>query len=320
LASIVDQTVEIRKIWGGFQASRVLITANNLRIFDHLNKQKTAGEIANTIKGDRRAIEILLDALAGLGLLRKQHGRYKNAAIASRLLVSGSSYYQGDIITHIDSLWDRWQDLDEIVKTGKPSQKSRNHEAFILGMHNLAVVRAKEIVREIGLTGIKKALDLGGGPGTYAIELASNGLMVTLFDLPETVEIARDVVSRSKARDRNIKFVGGDFLKDEIGNGYDLVLLSQILHMFSDKVNIKLLKKCRRALSNKGKVVVQDFFINEARTQPACSSLFAINMLVNTDGGRTYSPSEIKGWLSKAGFRSIRKKVLADGVMVSARK
>lgn len=320
MASIVDQTVEIRKIWGGFQASRVLITANNLRIFDHLNKQKTAGEIANTIKGDRRAIEILLDALAGLGLLRKQHGRYKNAAIASRLLVSGSSYYQGDIITHIDSLWDRWQDLDEIVKTGKPSQKSRNHEAFILGMHNLAVVRAKEIVREIGLTGIKKALDLGGGPGTYAIELASNGLMVTLFDLPETVEIARDVVSRSKARDRNIKFVGGDFLKDEIGNGYDLVLLSQILHMFSDKVNIKLLKKCRRALSNKGKVVVQDFFINEARTQPACSSLFAINMLVNTDGGRTYSPSEIKGWLSKAGFRSIRKKVLADGVMVSARK
>lgn len=320
MASIVDQTVEIRKIWGGFQASRVLITANNLRIFDHLNKQKTAGEIANTIKGDRRATEILLDALAGLGLLRKQHGRYKNAAIASRLLVSGSSYYQGDIITHIDSLWDRWQDLDEIVKTGKPSQKSRNHEAFILGMHNLAVVRAKEIVREIGLTGIKKALDLGGGPGTYAIELASNGLMVTLFDLPETVEIARDVVSRSKARDRNIKFVGGDFLKDEIGNGYDLVLLSQILHMFSDKVNIKLLKKCRRALSNKGKVVVQDFFINEARTQPACSSLFAINMLVNTDGGRTYSPSEIKGWLSKAGFRSIRKKVLADGVMVSARK
>jgi ubiquinone/menaquinone biosynthesis C-methylase UbiE len=320
LARIVDQTVEIRKIWGGFQASRVLITANNLRIFDHLNKQKTAGEIANKIKGDGRATEILLDALAGLGFLRKQHGRYKNAAIASRLLVSGSSYYQGDIIRHIDSLWDRWQDLDKIVKTGKPSQKSRNHEAFILGMHNLAVIRAKEIVREIGLTGIKKALDLGGGPGTYAIELALNGLMVTLFDLPETVKIARDVVSRSKASDRNIKFVGGDFLRDEIGDGYDLVLVSQILHMFSDKVNISLMKKCRRALSNNGKMVVQDFFINEARTQPVCSSLFAINMLVNTDGGRTYSPAEIKGWLSKAGFRSIRKKVLADGIMLSARK
>jgi len=320
LASIVDQTVEIREIWSGFQASRVLITANNLKIFDHLKKQKTADEIAHKLKGDRRATEILLDALAGLGLLRKQQGRYKNAVIASRLLVSGSSYYQGDIIKHTDSLWDRWQDLDKIVKTGKPSQKSRNHEAFILGMHNLAVLRAKEIVREIGLTGIKKALDLGGGPGTYAIEMASNGVIVTLFDLPETVEIARGIVSRSEARNRNIKFIGGDFLRDEIGDGYDLVLVSQILHMFSDKVNIGLLKKCRKALRDNGKVVVQDFFINKARTQPVSSSLFAINMLVNTDGGRTYSPSEIKGWLLKAGFRTIRKKVLADGLLVSARK
>ncbi len=143
MAGILDQTKEIRKIWSGYQSSRVLITANNFRIFDYLEEQKTAKYVADKLKTDRRATEILLDALTGLELLRKNKGGYKNASIASRLLVSGRPYYQGDIIKHVNSLWDNWSDLDRILKTGVPSRKSRDHKAFILGMHNLASLKAK---------------------------------------------------------------------------------------------------------------------------------------------------------------------------------
>jgi 2-polyprenyl-3-methyl-5-hydroxy-6-metoxy-1,4-benzoquinol methylase len=320
LAAIVEQSRGIRKIWSNFQSSRVLITSNNYRIFDCLENPKTAGRVAGETGTDKRAMEILLDALVGLGLLRKQKNRYRNTKTASRFLVSGSPYYQGEIIRHVDSMWDRWSDLDTIVKTGKPSQRSRNHKAFILGMHNIAVTKAKEVISGVGLRGVKRVLDLGCGPGTYSMEIAAHGVEVTLFDLPETIKIARDVVSRSRANPENVRFMDGDCLKDDIGSGYDLILISQIVHMFSAKVNMMLLKKCRRALNENGRIVVHDFLINEARTMPSWSSLFAINMLVSTEGGRTYSPGDIKGWFLKTGFRSVRKKSVVDGMLVSARK
>ena len=320
MAAIVEQSREIRKIWSNFQSSRVLITSNNYRIFDRLESPETAGRVAGKIGTDKRATEILLDALVGLGLLKKQKNRYRNTKTASRFLVSDSPYYQGEIIRHVDSMWDRWSDLDTIVKTGKPSQRSRNHKAFILGMHNIAVTKAKEVISGVGLRGVKRVLDLGCGPGTYSMEIADNGVEATLFDLPETIKIAKNVVSRSRANPGNFRFMDGDFLRDDIGRGYDLILISQIVHMFSGNVNMMLLKKCRKALNEKGRVVVHDFLINEARTMPPWSSLFAINMLVSTEGGRTYSPADIKGWFLKAGFRSVRKKIVVDGVLVSARK
>jgi 2-polyprenyl-3-methyl-5-hydroxy-6-metoxy-1,4-benzoquinol methylase len=320
LAAIFEQSCGIRKIWSNFQSSRVLITANNYRIFDCLKNPKTAGRVAGETGTDKRAMEIFLDALVGLGLLRKHKNRYRNTKTASLFLVSDSPYYQGEIIKHVDGLWDRWSDLDTIVKTGKPSQRSRNHEAFILGMHNIAVTKAKEVVSGVGLRGVKRVLDLGCGPGTYSMEIAGNGVEVTLFDLPDTIQIARDVVSRSRTSTKNIRFMAGDFLRDDIGSGYDLILISQIVHMFSEKVNVILLKKCRRAMNENGRIVVHDFLINEARTMPSWSSLFAINMLVSTEGGRTYSPGDIKGWFLKTAFRSVRKKVVVDGVLVSARK
>ncbi len=319
MTGISDQAKELKKIWGGFQASRVLITANNLGVFDYLQDEKSVRQLARLMGTDRRATEILLDALAGLGLLKKKNDKYRNGDSASRFLVSGTPYYQGDIIRHAAGMWDKWSSLDAIVTTGKPSEKSRSLNAFILGMHNIASLKAGSIIDEINLRGVTEALDLGGGPGTYSLEFAKRGINATLFDLPDTLAIARDVLNRSPGRAKKIKLIGGDFKTDAIGSGYDLVFISQILHMFSDKVNIELLKKCRKALGRDGQIVIQEFLINENRTDPEGSALFAINMLVHTSGGRSYSPGEMKSWLQKAGFKNIRKKIMADIVLVSAR-
>jgi len=175
---------------------------------------------------------------------------------------------------------------------------------------------------------------------------------VTLFDRPETVAIAKKVVSKeesihcdiknSKRRhsresgnpERNwipgqarndmlcksINFIQGDFINDNIGNGYDLIFASQILHSVSDKENIHLLKKCKSALNTNGRIVIQEFRISKDLTQPPQSALFSVNMLVNTDGGRCYSPDEMKGWLTKLGMKNISEKPIDDSVLISAVK
>ena len=320
MADILEQTREIRKIWSAYQSSRILITANNFRVFDHLDEPKTVAKLAKEIKTDKRATEILLDALAGIGLLKKQKGRYKNTSLASRFLVHGKPLYQGDIIRHAENMWRSWSSLDVVLRTGRPHIGERDHEAFILGMHNLAALKARDIVKEMDLSGVKKALDLGGGPGTYSMELAQKGIQVSLFDTPQTLKIAGRVIGKSAAGRKNIRLHEGNFLHDDIGSGYDLIFISQILHSYSEKDNRSLLRKCRQALNKNGRVVIQEFLIDESRTRPVQGALFAINMLVNTDGGRTYSPGEMKSWLIKTGFRDVHHKMVIDGVLVSGKK
>ena len=314
MAKMNQQVKVLRDIWSGFRSARVLITANNYRIFDLLTKPKYAAAISRKLDIDLRATEILLDALTGLGLLKKSANNYRNSSISNRFLVEGSPYYQGDIIRHADTLWRNWSGLDEVVKTGKPARKAHNHEAFILGMHNLASLKAKDVIKTIGLRGVKTALDLGGGPGTYSIEMAKKGVKVTLFDFPETIEIAERLIEEQELKD--IRFIIGDFTTEDVGKGYDLIFMSQILHSYSEWSNRKILRKCRRALNEGGRIVIQEFYISENRTHPVQNALFSVNMLVNTQAGRCYAPKEIKSWLSQSGLKNIHEKPMEDTVLI----
>lgn len=304
---------ELRKLWGGFWPARVLLTANNFDVFDYLKSPKTVIEIAKALKTDIRATEILLDALTGLGLLKKSGTKYKNTSTANRFLVKGMPYYQGDIIRHADNLWENWSGLDEVIRTGMPNHAAHNHEAFIKGMHNISFMKAKDVITSIGLKGVKKALDLGGGPGTYCMEMVKRGVSVTLFDRHETIKIAKEVIGKSKAK--GIDFIEGDFIADDIGKGYDLIFISQVLHAFTEKDCMNIIKKSKAALNPKGRIVIQEFYIDKSRTMPPQSALFSVNMLVNTHG-RCYSPDEMKQWLKKAGLKNIKHKIFNDSVMV----
>jgi cyclopropane fatty-acyl-phospholipid synthase-like methyltransferase len=182
-------------------------------------------------------------------------------------------------------------------------------------MHNNAVFRAPDVIKTIDLRGVKKALDLGGGPGTYSMELASRGIAVTLFDLPNTVDIAEKLITESGTG--NIDFIRGDFHSDDIGAGYDLVFISQIFHSLSVDDNLMLLKKARNAMAPKGTIAIHEFLLEKNRAFPVPGALFSVNMLVNTTSGRCYTPQEMKAWLLQTGFRGIRTKVLNDTVVLT---
>jgi ubiquinone/menaquinone biosynthesis C-methylase UbiE len=312
---IPDDLAGLRKLYLGFVSSRVILTANNLKIFDNLKKASSATEIAEKLNIDPRATEIVLDALTGIGLVSKSRtGRYRNTPESNRYLVKGARLYQGDIIKHASTMWQNFSALDDVVRTGRPARRGFDHESFIMGMHNLTVFRTESLAKALGLKGIKKMLDLGGGPGTNAMAMAKKGIQSTVFDLPETINIAKKVARRDGVK--GIRFIAGDFHVDSIGSGYDLILLSQIFHAFSAEENIALLRKCNTAVNLGGKVVVQDFPINDNRTSPPHSALFSVNMLVGTERGRCYSPKEIKRWLSETGFKNIGITYLPETVLI----
>lgn len=315
---VPEDLAGLRRLYLGFTASRVVITANNLGVFEHLKSERTASQVAGRLKTDIRATEILLDALTGIGLVKKaRDGKYRNALVSSRYLVRGNRLYQGDIIRHASNMWDGFAKLDEVVETGKPAERARDHEAFIMGMHNLTSLRTKGLINAVGLKGVKSVLDLGGGPGTNALAIAKKGVHATIFDLPQTIPIAKKVARRDGIK--GISFKAGDFHTDDIGSGYDLILLSQIFHAFSISENKALLEKCRNALNAGGRVVIQEFPIDETRTSPPHSALFSVNMLVGTRDGRCYTVKEMKKWLSEKGFSSIAVKHLPETVLVEGK-
>lgn len=312
------ELMDLRRMWGGFQASRVIMTANELGLFNKLTKQRTASECARMMKCDHRGTEILLDALVGLALVKKTKNTYRNTPVCDKYLVKGKPAYQGDILSHTANIYERWANLEEVVRTGRPTPRTKGgFEAFIMGMHNLSIPRSKELLAAIGLKGVNSMLDLGGGPGTHAINLSKKGIKATIFDMTDTITIAKKVARKEGGK--GIKYIPGDFHSDDIGSGYDLILMSQILHSNNEDENAELIKKCARALNPGGRIAVHEFPIDETRTAPPFSALFSINMLVATDGGRCFTPKEIGGWLKDAGLKGLKKTMLSETMLIVAR-
>jgi ubiquinone/menaquinone biosynthesis C-methylase UbiE len=303
-----------------FMPARIVLTANHHRIFDHLaTAGKTSASLSRALKTDNRATELILNSLVSIGLLKKKDGRYSNTPLAARYLVKGRPLYQGDILEHFNTLWDNWSGLDTVLRTGKPFRKTHDHKSFILGMHNIATLKEREVIGSLDLRRVRRLLDLGGGPGTYSMAFARKKIEVTLLDFPDTLRISKKLI-RDAGLEKRIRLLPGDFTEDNWGEGYDMIFISQIFHSYTAEQCLRLLGNSRNALNPGGRVVVQEFYLDESKTNPQVGAIFAVNMLVNTTGGRTYSPKEISAWMRKAGFERTEEKLLGDTVLLIGAK
>ncbi|MEW5944647.1 MAG: methyltransferase [bacterium] len=319
---------EFRRMTHGYWVSRVIFSGNELGIFDALaGGALPAARVASKLRLSARGTEILLDALTALGLLRKSRdGRYGLGAFAIGHLVSGADGYMGNILMHGSDMWESWGALNSAVKTGKPIPKrgapgspeaKKRVRNFILGMDDAGRDAASALAEKLDLSSARRVLDLGGGPGAYMREFVRQNprMRATVFDLPLPIEIAKKLI-RAHGLEHRIDTAAGDFLTDDFGKGYDLILLSSIVHIYSAAVNRRLIRRAAAALNPGGVLVVKDFALDPSRTTPAASALFSVNMLVNTDGGRAYSGAEIAGWLKKAGLKGVREERLAENSSV----
>ena len=311
----------IRTLATSFQQSRILLTAVELDIFTILDKHMlTAGEISRQIKTDERATERLMNALVALGFLGKIHGKFYNAENASQFLVKGKPDFMGGLY-HSIGLWNTWSSLTESVKAGtsvaerKPSSTGINwSEAFIGAMHYRAVKEAKIIAMMLDLAEIRSMLDVGGGSGAFSmafVQLNPN-ITATVFDLPNILPITKKYVDEENMNGR-VNLLGGNMLEDDFNGTYDLIFLSAIVHMHSYNDNKKLIKKCYDSLNTNGQLIIKDWIMNEDRTEPASGAFFALNMLVGTAHGDTYTENEMIEWLNSAGIKNITRKDTSFG-------
>ena len=228
-----------------------------------------------------------------------------------------SEDYRGAIVKHIEHTWDRgWNDLKETVLAGhppevesekwvdgRPERDEDSVRAFIWGMHAIARDLAPTVAAKLDLKDVRRLLDLGGGPATYAITFAqaNPGLKATVFDLPMPIEIARENIAKNGLTGR-VDTLAGNFLKDEIGTGYDFIWISQILHSHDEEQSRFIIAKAVAALAPGGTLAIQDFYLNPDGASPTGAAMFGVHMLAVTPHGRAYTHAEVAAWMQAAGL------------------
>jgi (2Fe-2S) ferredoxin/precorrin-6B methylase 2 len=298
----------------GYQESRVLLTALELDVFTAVHAGATAEQVAAVRRLDARGATLLLNALVALGLLVKGDGVFASTPLAARYLAAGSADDARDALKHNLALWIRWSSLTDAVRQGHAvaaDDAVRRDEwtvPFIAAMHRNAALRAPVVVRAVGVERVRRLLDVGGGSGAYSIAFAQASplLEAELLDLPPVVQIAEGHIAAAGLAGR-VRTRTGDLRRDSFGEGHDLLLLSAICHMLGPEENRDLLRRASAALAPGGRVVIQDFLLEPDGTAPAHAALFALNMLVGTPAGSSYSEAEYGSWLRDAGFADVRR-------------
>ncbi len=297
-----------------FMESRILLTAAELDLFTLLGPAPlSAQELAVRTHADLRALTILLDALTAMGLLAKEKEGYQCPSSISPALSAEGPDSILPMVLHMADLWRRWSDLTRVVQGANVSKKRRNSQeakhlqAFIGAMNVIASPLAARVVAAVVPSSSRALLDVGGGSGIYTMAFlrAAPAMKATLFDRPAVIGIARQHLKRAGLLDR-VTLVPGDFYREELPPGHDLAFLSAIIHQNNPEQNLDLFLKVIRSLNPGGRIVIRDHVMSEDRTEPREGAIFAVNMLVGTAGGNTYTFEEIKAALQKAGFSSIR--------------
>ena len=299
----------------GYWKSCTLHAAVSLGVFTILHDQwLTAAQVADRIHGADRGVAPLLNGLVAMGLLaKKDDNRYGNTHFSESFLDESSPRYKGYIIMHHHYLVDGWAQLDQAVLQGGPVEmRSYGDEAerhsFQMGMFNLAMDNAARVAGLVDLKGRNHLLDLGSGPGTYAVHfcMANPLLRATVFDRPTTRGFAMKTAERFGVGDR-ITFQAGDFNVDPITGRYDVAWLSQILHSNGPASCEKLIAKTVAAMEHGALLMIHEFFLNETKDGPLFPALFSLNMLINNEEGRSYSEKEIREMLAANGVRDVHR-------------
>jgi len=293
-----DEISRISQWMWGYRVSRVLEVANKIGLFGALDaKSLPLNELCDICRARREGMEKLLIACAAMGLVERDGELYRNSALSQKYLVPGAALYQGDIIAHSDAVRAFWDRLEEEICIEPPAQdEQESHRNFIMGMHNITVAgRGSIFVDNIDLEGRRRLLDVGGGPGTYSILACAKypQLEAVIFDVPETIAIARQVVAEQGLTDR-IQFQEGNWQEDAFGEGFDVVLLSNVMHGPGSLAEMKLAKSME-AMEGGGLLVIQEFLLNNDKTGPLTAALF--NVMVGA-----YSAEELLSLVRKAGF------------------
>ena len=322
---------QVAELTRSYQEVCVLLAAAELDLFTVLKSRPlTAAEVAKAISGDVRGTTCLLDAMTALELLVKTGQQYSPAPGTMDVLTTGGPQSMLAMAQHQANCLRNWAQLAKVVKTGRPVRhepsvrgEAADYAAFIEAMDNVSRTIAPQLVGQLPELTFTHLIDVGGASGTWTIAFLKRypNAKATLFDLPKVIPQATTRLTAANMLDR-VRLVGGDFMADPLPPGADLAWVSAIIHQMSRDDCRKLYRSVFSALSPGGQILIRDHVMDATRTRPASGALFAINMLVNTETGGTFTFDEIAEDLKTAGFTGAQMLRMEDTMhcVVQAKK
>jgi len=305
---------DILALGRSYQGAAVLAAAADLELFSALvSAPLGAADLARTLECDLRGLTILLDALVGLRLLEKSGSHYSLPAGMNALLTPDGAQSILAMAQHQGHCLRNWAQLAHVVKTGRAAVRipgvrgeAGDQAAFIGAMHNVSAPSADRVIKAVQPLRFRHLLDIGGASGTWLIAFlrACPSAQATLFDLPQVIPMARRRLVAA-GLDQRVRLVAGDFTTDALPPGADLAWVSAIVHQNSRAQNRALFTRVCAALVPGGRIAIRDILMEEDRTRPVAGALFAVNMLVATEGGGTFTFAELHEDLVAAGFAEV---------------
>ena len=288
------------------------------KVFDTLARgPKSIDEVSRDTGASTRGLRAIMNALLGLELLTKRDGKYALTPESKNFLVRNKPGTLAGFFSMNRLRLIQWMKLDEIVRTGQPAE-ARNQEGpgtefftelveNIIPMSYGAAQALADHLKVAHATKPVRVLDLATGSGIWGIALVQKSprVEVTAVDWAGMIPTTKRITQKFGVSDR-FKYIEGDLLEADFGSGYDIATLGHILHSEGEERSRKLLKKTAAALKSGATVAIGEWLVNDERTEPLNGLMFAVNMLVNTERGDTFSFNEIKSWLEEAGFKDAR--------------
>jgi ubiquinone/menaquinone biosynthesis C-methylase UbiE len=305
----------------GYGPPLILEAAIRHGVFDLLDKGPlTVAEVATRSGASQRGLRGIMNALVGIGLLAKEGGvRYALTPESAAFLVSTKPTFAGAILKHVSrQLMPKWLELTEIVRTGGPARVVNQETEgaaffaeFVEDIFPMSYPAAQALAKELKLSGSSSpvnVLDIASGSGVWGIALAqaSPNVTVTAADWPAVLPVTRRVAEKHGVA-RQFRFAEGDINSARFGTGFHVATLGHILHSEGEPRSRALLKRVHEALAPGGTIAIAEFVPTDDRTGPPQALIFAVNMLVNTEHGDTFTFAEMSQWLTEAGFTDVRQ-------------
>lgn len=315
-ASHDEQLKRFQELSSGFFQPAVVLNAIELGLFTALGSDwLRAAEIAERIGCKPRPTEVLLGALAAFGYVQRDEDRFANTAFGQRVLVEGSSEYQGD--SALMSLWFMRQMcfVGAAVRTGEAAETfeeavRRSPElsrTLVRAMDQVSRSFLEAVVEHVPISPGGSVLDVGGASGSYGMALveANPGARATILELPHAAEECRRMVRDRELTDR-VEVRAGDFRVGPLGEGYDVVFCSNVFHLLDPDAAESLVRRSAEALRPGGRLVIKDM-IGDPGGEARGLAVYSTLMLVISRGGALYDAETYGEWIGAAGLEPPRR-------------
>lgn len=314
-----DDASALHALGLGFMAARTLHVALELHLFTHLaHGPQPLPQIARALGLAERVVERLLGACTALGLLQTSDVGFGNTPLTQKYLVEGRPTFIGSYVQMFDALaYHRWEQMGTALRQDGPvdalahpyrylADHAADAQAFSAAQHSGSRSLGYTLARRIDLTPFQCVLDLGGGSGAYTVELLRYypHLRAMLFDFPQVCRLAEDTM-RQEGLTARVSLIAGDYERDPLPTGPDVVLWSGNLHASSRATCLQIFRKIYAVLPPMGLLLIHDYLLDDRRTGPLIPALLALHLTLVSEQGQVYSGAELRTLLLQVGFTEV---------------